>query len=284
MKNLSLYHLRPLMLNVGFASHHGDWNWKNVRSPFARLYYVTEGTAQIKLPTCVITLRPHHLYLVPPYIVHSDICHGFFAHYYIHIYEEQRVLEDWDFPIEVNGCEIDQHLMQRLCETNPWMRLPQSDPASYDNRTTLKDNILRNRQLPFCDKMESRGILLIFLSRFLRQAKPRNRVSDKRIAQAMDYARSNISSHISMEQLSSVACMSKDHFIRMFKKETGQTPNAWLISKKMERAELLLVTTIQPVKQIAFSLGYEDMAYFNRLFRQHVGMPPQQYRLSATNA
>ena len=164
------------------------------------------------------------------------------------------------------------------------MRLPQSDPASYDNRTTLKDNILRNRQLPFCDKMESRGILLIFLSRFLRQAKPRNRVSDKRIAQAMDYARSNISSHISMEQLSSVACMSKDHFIRMFKKETGQTPNAWLISKKMERAELLLVTTIQPVKQIALSLGYEDMAYFNRLFRQHVGMPPQQYRLSATNA
>ena len=40
-----LYNFPLLMLNVGFASHFGDWNWRNVRSPFARLYYVVDGEA-----------------------------------------------------------------------------------------------------------------------------------------------------------------------------------------------------------------------------------------------
>ncbi len=39
--------LHPLVLNIGLAIHNADWNWKNVSSPFTRLYYVTEGTAQI---------------------------------------------------------------------------------------------------------------------------------------------------------------------------------------------------------------------------------------------
>lgn len=41
--------LHPLVLNVGLAVHNADWNWKNVNSPFTRLYYITEGTAQIQL-------------------------------------------------------------------------------------------------------------------------------------------------------------------------------------------------------------------------------------------
>lgn len=39
--------LHPLVLNIGLAIHNADWNWKNVNSPFTRLYYVTEGTAQV---------------------------------------------------------------------------------------------------------------------------------------------------------------------------------------------------------------------------------------------
>ena len=59
-----LYNFPLLMLNVGFASHFGDWNWRNVRSPFARLYYVVDGEAQVELPDGIVSLLPHHLYLV----------------------------------------------------------------------------------------------------------------------------------------------------------------------------------------------------------------------------
>ena len=48
--NLQVEQMHPLVLNVGLAVHNADWNWKNVNSPFTRLYYVTEGSAQIELP------------------------------------------------------------------------------------------------------------------------------------------------------------------------------------------------------------------------------------------
>lgn len=50
--NIDTFH--PFVLNIGLAQHNADWNWKNVSSPFARLYYVTEGSAKIillKFPT-----------------------------------------------------------------------------------------------------------------------------------------------------------------------------------------------------------------------------------------
>jgi hypothetical protein len=45
----SIDELHIFTLNVGYAYHNADWNWQNVRSPFARLYYVTEGEAQIEI-------------------------------------------------------------------------------------------------------------------------------------------------------------------------------------------------------------------------------------------
>lgn len=277
-----LYNFPLLMLNVGFASHFGDWNWRNVRSPFARLYYVVDGEAQVELPDGIVSLLPHHLYLVPPYTMHSNICKGGFSHYYLHLYEDPSYggcfWDDWKFPVEVEAANDDQNLMKRLCEVNPGMRLSQSDPESYDNRTTLISNIQNNQQRSVCDKVESTGIILLLLSRFLRHATAEKRVKDERIEQSLIYIRENIGRRVNMDELAKVACMSKDHFIRMFKREVSHTPNAYVTEKKIERAELLLVTTLLPVKQIALSLGYDDMAYFNNVFKRHTKVSPLQYR------
>ena len=277
-----LYNFPLLMLNVGFASHFGDWNWRNARSPFARLYYVVDGEAQVELPDGIVSLLPHHLYLVPPYTMHSNICKGGFSHYYLHLYEDPSYggcfWDDWKFPVEVEAANDDQNLMKRLCEVNPGMRLSQSDPESYDNRTTLISNIQNNQQRSVCDKVESTGIILLLLSRFLRHATAEKRVKDERIEQSLTYIRENIGRRVNMDELAKVACMSKDHFIRMFKREVSHTPNAYVTEKKIERAELLLVTTLLPVKQIALSLGYDDMAYFNNVFKRHTRVSPLQYR------
>ena len=282
MNNYSVDLLHLLTLNVGFASHHADWNWKHVRSPFARLYYVTEGSAKIELPSGIHNLRPDHLYFIPPFTMHSYICDGVFSHYYIHIYEDQQgetgILEDWTYPVETTATPADLQLVKRLCEMNPRMRLPQSDPETYDNHSTLIDNIQRNLERPFSDKVESRGILFILFSRFLQHAVPKNKVTDSRIEQTMAFVRKNISQHTDLNTLADIACLSKDHFIRMFKKEVGQTPTSYIIGKKIERAELMLVTTALPVKQIAMSLGYDDIAYFNRQFKLKTGLTPLQYR------
>lgn len=59
---------------------------------------------------------------------------------------------------------------------------------------------------------------------------------------------------------------------------TGMTPHEFIIARRLERAQTLLAETELPVFAIAAAVGYDDAAYFTRLFSTHVGMPPTRFR------
>ena len=278
----SIDQLHLLILNVGLAIHNADWNWRNVNSPFTRLYYVTEGAARILLPTGIQELKPDHLYLVPSFTTHGYLCDTHFVHYYLHIYEdhqsESSILEDFSFPTEIPAGDLELPLIKRLCGINPTMQLPQSDPTSYDNNPTLIKNIIKNKQRTFCDKVESRGIVYQLMARFLKDAQPKTEINDDRIQKVLSYIRKNIYKTIDIDSLAAISCLSKDHFIRLFKKEINNTPLQYINQKKIEKAQLILITDSMPVKNISYLLAYEDHSYFNRLFKKLTGVTPQQYR------
>lgn len=278
----SIDQLHLLILNAGLAIHNADWNWRNVNSPFTRLYYVTEGAARILLPTGIQELKPDHLYLVPSFTTHSYLCDTHFVHYYLHIYEdhqsESSILEDFSFPTEIPAGDLELPLIKRLCGINPTMQLPQSDPTSYDNNPTLIKNIIKNKQRTFCDKVESRGIVYQLMARFLKDAQPKAEINDDRIQKVLSYIRKNIYKTIDIDSLAAISCLSKDHFIRLFKKEVNNTPLQYINQKKIEKAQLILITDSMPVKNISYLLAYEDHSYFNRLFKKLTGVTPQQYR------
>lgn len=280
--NLQVEQMHPLVLNVGLAVHNADWNWKNVNSPFTRLYYVTEGSAQIELPDGIYTLSPKHMYFIPAFTIHTNICKSNFVHYYLHIYEDHYSdndwLDHWKFPVEIEATDLDLALFKRLCEINPHMTLQKSDPTTYDNNPTLMQNLIKNRQRAFCDKIESRGIVFQLLSRFFKQGQSKIEMEDNRIAKTVLYIRKHLNEAIELEKLAEISCLSKDHFIRLFKKELGTTPLQYINQKKIEKAQLLLITEELAVKEIAFQLAFDDYSYFNRLFKKTTGVTPQEYR------
>ena len=280
--NLQVEQMHPLVLNVGLAVHNADWNWKNVNSPFTRLYYVTEGSAQIELPDGIYTLSPKHMYFIPAFTIHTNICKSNFVHYYLHIYEDHYSdndwLDHWKFPVEIEATDLDLALFKRLCEINPHMTLQKSDPTTYDNNPTLMQNLIKNRQRAFCDKVESRGIVLQLLSRFFKQGQSKIEMEDNRIAKTVLYICKHLNEAIELEKLAEISCLSKDHFIRLFKKELGTTPLQYINQKKIEKAQLLLITEELAVKEIAFQLAFDDYSYFNRLLKKTTGVTPQEYR------
>lgn len=75
-----------ILLNIGYAIHHGDWNYQRISSPFARIYLVKEGTAKLHLPDKVQILLPNHLYIIPPplHLTATSVTDIF--HYTIFIY------------------------------------------------------------------------------------------------------------------------------------------------------------------------------------------------------
>lgn len=280
--NLQVEQMHQLVLNIGLAVHNADWNWENVNSPFTRLYYVTEGSAQIELPDGIYTLSPKHMYFIPAFTIHTNICKSHFVHYYLHIYEDHYSdndwLDHWKFPVEIEATDLDLALFKRLCEINPHMTLQKSDPTTYDNNPTLMQNLIKNRQRAFCDKVESRGIVFQLLSRFFKQGQSKIEMEDNRIAKTILYIRKHLNEAIELEKLAEISCLSKDHFIRLFKKELGTTPLQYINQKKIEKAQLLLSTEELAVKEIAFQLAFDDYSYFNRLFKKTTGVTPQEYR------
>ena len=190
------------------------------------------------------------------------------------------MLDEWQYPVELPAMPTDLHLFKRMCELFPDRALPASNPTTYDNHQTLAQNLQSNLMRPLGEKMESRGIVLLLMSRFISVATPKSNVKDDRISNAINYIREHLGSRIEVGELADMSCMSKDHFTRMFRRETGETPNQYIILRKMEKAELLIVTTDMSVKSVANALGYDDSSYFNRLFRKQTGVTPQQYRES----
>lgn len=274
-----------LMLNVGHARHDGDWNFRNINSPFTRIYYVTEGEARVSIGSDTYTLTPGNMYIIPAFTEHSDMCAGIFNHYYVHIYEEnshagEGIIGNHDFPFEIKGENIDRMLFESLCECNASMALKYADPRLYDNKHSLIECVRLNRNRPLFNRLESTGIILQLLGRFIRYARLKYQTKDPRIQRALQTASAKTGELIRVEELAREACLSTDHFIRIFKNELGCTPAQFIIDKKMMKAKLMLASESMPTKEIAYSLGYDDVSYFSRLFKKHVGTTPTLYRNS----
>jgi AraC-like DNA-binding protein len=64
----------------------------------------------------------------------------------------------------------------------------------------------------------------------------------------------------------------------LFRATTGQSPKQFRLRKLLDRAVDRLVTTSDPISEIAYGLGYQNVSSFNRLFRQRFGVTPSDFR------
>lgn len=72
--------------------------------------------------------------------------------------------------------------------------------------------------------------------------------------------------------------LSLPHFCSTIKKATGNTPLEIIASVILMEAKARLKSTSDPVKNIALALGFSNLSFFNKFFKQHVGVTPQEYR------
>lgn len=74
--------------------------------------------------------------------------------------------------------------------------------------------------------------------------------------------------------------LSESALCKLFKRHMGRTFSDYVNQVRISRASALLIQTDLPVNQVASQAGYENMAYFNRVFLKAKGVPPRQYRQS----
>jgi AraC-like DNA-binding protein len=83
---------------------------------------------------------------------------------------------------------------------------------------------------------------------------------------------------LDLEEISSHACFSRYHFLRLFRQAFNKTPHQYLVERRIERAKELLSSKDLRVTDICFEVGFESLGSFSSLFHKTVGHPPITYR------
>ena len=100
----------------------------------------------------------------------------------------------------------------------------------------------------------------------------------RRLFFATDYIYSFYHLDLTLDELAKVACLSKFHFLRLFKLLFHKTPHQFINEVRAEKAKELLQGSELEVQAIAKSVGFRDSSSFSRMFYQQVGVYPSQYR------
>lgn len=108
------------------------------------------------------------------------------------------------------------------------------------------------------------------------------RVTAPEIIERLDRARKFIDLcydlPLDLDEISSHACFSRYHFLRLFRQAFNKTPHQYLIERRIERAKELLSANDLRVTDVCFEVGFQSLGSFSSLFHKSVGHPPITFR------
>jgi AraC family transcriptional regulator len=107
---------------------------------------------------------------------------------------------------------------------------------------------------------------------------PRGGLVAWQFARVRAYIDGNLHRTLHIRDLSAVARRSPAHFSRKFKLAFGESPHAYVVKRRLERACHLMMTSAEPLSEIALSVGFSDQAHLCRLFRAAFGQSPASWR------
>jgi AraC-like DNA-binding protein len=100
----------------------------------------------------------------------------------------------------------------------------------------------------------------------------------RRLEQARDFIEGALSEPLTLGRLAREAALSPYHFHRLFCAAFRETPRAYVVRRRLERARRLLATTDQPVTAVCLDAGFSSLGSFSALFSRRFGVSPRAFR------
>jgi AraC-like DNA-binding protein/mannose-6-phosphate isomerase-like protein (cupin superfamily) len=255
-----------------------EWNWPRrwIISPrvvYDSMFFWIEsgsGTAWFGDPAVAVPFEAGDLLLIPQGVRHSieatdaEEAHVFAVHFFATLYGGTNYLKMMGYPHLIpSRCgspyrEISERLTREFAVKAPgWINAMRNDIYS------MLLHVVRHEADLFADtssRIESQVLL-------------------PRLFPVLDWIDQNLSSpNITVADLSAQVWISETHFRRLFQQVFSMSPVQFIRRRRVERACTLLRTTDKPIKQIAYSCGFAEDAFFSRVFHRLVGVSPAAYR------
>lgn len=99
-----------------------------------------------------------------------------------------------------------------------------------------------------------------------------------RLVDVVKFMKKNLQEQITLQQVADIACMTIQSFCRFFKSRTKKTFSEYLLDLRISHACKLLIELDRPISDVANLCGFISHSHFCRVFKQHIGKSPYQYR------
>ena len=160
-----------------------------------------------------------------------------------------------------------------------------SDAYLREQLTSMKDELENGNPFgPIYADIAAQGIAIHLLKHYC-NIEVSNKLADsnvkrsrEKINMAIDYINCNLCNEITLQQLASLIGVSEYHFLRIFRDEIGQSPLQYIISKRIERAKMLMQRTELSTTEVALDVGYSNISHFINVFKRVVGKTPAKYQ------
>jgi AraC-like DNA-binding protein len=100
----------------------------------------------------------------------------------------------------------------------------------------------------------------------------------RELLRAKDLADARYFESLDVDDMASAASLSRSHFSRQFRRAFGESPHAYLLTRRLERAAALLRNTDNSVAAICHSVGLDSVGSFTTSFTRTFGISPTEYR------
>ena len=100
----------------------------------------------------------------------------------------------------------------------------------------------------------------------------------RHLLRARDLADARYLEPLTVDDMAAAAGLSRAHFSREFRRAFGESPHAYLLTRRLERAAAMLRTTDRSIAEICFSVGLQSVGSFTTSFGRMFGVSPTVYR------
>ncbi|MDG5799775.1 AraC family transcriptional regulator [Marinilabiliaceae bacterium ANBcel2] len=259
------------------------WEFKELTYPYWRIYYNKTEGAKIFYNKKVYPLNPDTIILIAPNTSFKSSLTGEIS------FKKEYELEGGRVESKEKEREVEEksgvlHMFIHFNLGMPYDNIPPGVFVSKLNSHlkekihTIIDHLHTNfRRFSFYSSLDVQALIAGVLSDI-----PKSKwdliSKDYRVLDIISFIEKNIKLSLTNQVLAQRAKMAPNAFTRLFRNETGVSPQKYIKRKRIEEACILLHHSNHTIEQIAVKCGFADRFHFSRIFKQITNMPPAWYR------
>lgn len=241
-----------------------DQSWGPGVRDYYILHYVLSGRGYLRFNNQTYPVKAGQSFLIYP---NSPV------YYY------SDTSDPWEY-IWVGFSGSDASLL--LNKTNFTIKHPITNRIPVQNIQPIFSAVIQSEGLDDFLCYRTNGYLYVLLSYYIEYFPAENMEDNgfQYVQNALTYISANYHHILTIQEVADHLGISRTHLYRMFQTYMAMSPNDYLIRYRIQSACSLLCSTTLSIKEIAYSVGFNNQLYFSKAFRRVTGQTPSQHRAS----